>query len=220
MSDKPRVVAFIDAMNVIGRVNRAFGYAQQNYDPLALAQLVADKQGWELVETRFYTGIPKPVARPGLFSYWMDWISQYIQRGLTVITRDVGYWKLIDEEGKCRYELKPQKRIDIRIAFDMRTYAVEGKFDVALLFSQDNDFAEAAFEIKQIGRETGKELNVACAFPEDSKRASGVQYTEWIRYSKQEYDQCLDLNSYGADFSVSITSTVAPLSAASHSPFM
>ena len=150
------------------------------------------------METRFYTGVPVKSLKPKLYSFWKGWIARYTSRGLTVVSREVGARKVVVEGGAVKYELTPQKRIDIRIAFDMRTCAAEGKYDVVLLFSQDDDFAEAALEIAKIGRQLGKEIVVVSAFPTSGRRWLGVTGTRWIRISKEEYDGCLDQRERGA----------------------
>ena len=51
-----RAVAFFDGQNLFHGAKAAFGYTFPNYDPLALAKAVCERQGWECVGTRFYTG--------------------------------------------------------------------------------------------------------------------------------------------------------------------
>jgi len=41
-------------------VRDTFGYSYPNYDISALAEALAGAQGWHLVQTRFYTGLPDP----------------------------------------------------------------------------------------------------------------------------------------------------------------
>ena len=54
----PNVVAFVDGQNLFHAACEAFGYKFPNYDAQTLALAVCAAQGWELTQTRFYTGVP------------------------------------------------------------------------------------------------------------------------------------------------------------------
>ena len=76
--------------------------------------------------------------------------------------------------------------------------ARKDELDVALLFSQDQDFSEVADEVRALARELGRWIKVACAFP-DSPSASnkrGVNKTDWIRIDRAVYDACIDPRDY------------------------
>ncbi|MBA4182032.1 MAG: NYN domain-containing protein [Anaerolinea sp.] len=45
-----------------------------------------------------------------------------------------------------------EKGIDVRVATDMLTHAFRGNYDVAILVSGDNDFADALQAVKDLGR--------------------------------------------------------------------
>jgi hypothetical protein len=61
MSREPavkRTIAFVDGQNLFHAVREAYGHTYPNYDPRALAAKVCAAQGWQLTQTRFYTGVP------------------------------------------------------------------------------------------------------------------------------------------------------------------
>ena len=53
-----RTVAYVDGQNLYHSAREAFGHRFPNFDPLALASRVCQSQGWNLNQTRFYTGVP------------------------------------------------------------------------------------------------------------------------------------------------------------------
>jgi hypothetical protein len=53
-----RTVVFIDGQNLFHAAREAFGYTHPNYDVPALAAAICTRQGWQLDQVRFYTGIP------------------------------------------------------------------------------------------------------------------------------------------------------------------
>lgn len=65
-----RAVAFVDGQNLFHSVREAFGYTYPNYDVNALARVVATAKGWQLAETRFYTGVPDPSDDPFWNHFW------------------------------------------------------------------------------------------------------------------------------------------------------
>jgi uncharacterized LabA/DUF88 family protein len=58
-----------------------------------------------------------------------------------------------------------EKGVDVRIALDVIRLAHQREYDVALIFSQDQDLSEVAEEIWVIAREQDRWIKVACAFP-------------------------------------------------------
>lgn len=72
------------------------------------------------------------------------------------------------------------------------------EYDVALIFSQDQDLSEVATELRVIAGEQGRWLKVASAFPCSpvSRNRRGVNKTDWIRIERTLYDTCLDPRDY------------------------
>jgi len=91
-----------------------------------------------------------------------------------------------------------EKGVDIRIALDVVRLARENRYDVALVFSQDQDLSEAADEVRAISVQQSRWIKVACAFPISPTAANrrGINGTEWIRIDRATYDACLDPNDY------------------------
>jgi uncharacterized LabA/DUF88 family protein len=86
-----------------------------------------------------------------------------------------------------------EKGIDVSIAVDSIRYALEGRCEVFLFFSQDSDLAPAVQEIKQIGNKPSKALTLACAFPSADGSGYGIPHCDVIvRMDQKFYDQCLD----------------------------
>jgi len=91
-----------------------------------------------------------------------------------------------------------EKGIDIRIALDVVRMAREKAFDVALIFSQDQDLSEVADEVKSISRQQGRWIKLACVFPVSSTYGNtrGINNTDWVQINRSLYDACLDPNDY------------------------
>ena len=75
-----------------------------------------------------------------------------------------------------------EKGVDIRIALDIVRLAHRRVYDVALLFSQDQDSSEAAHELRTVAGEQGRWLKIASAFPSSptSRKRRGIDKTDWI----------------------------------------
>ena len=95
-------------------------------------------------------------------------------------------------------EVGKEKGIDVRIALDIVRMARQKRLDVALLFSQDQDFSEVADEIRLLAQEQGRWIKIASAFPTSRKanNTRGVQKTDWIKIDQATYDSCLDPRDY------------------------
>jgi hypothetical protein len=91
-----------------------------------------------------------------------------------------------------------EKGIDVRIALDVVRMARENAYEVALIFSQDQDLSEVADEVKSISRQQDRWIKLACAFPVSPTygNSRGINNTDWVRIDRTLYDTCLDANDY------------------------
>ena len=86
----------------------------------------------------------------------------------------------------------------MRIALDAIALAHRLEYDVALVFSQDQDLSEVADEIRAIAREQRRWIKIASAFPHGpaSRNRRGINKTDWVRIDRALYVQCLDPRDY------------------------
>ena len=72
-------------------------------------------------------------------------------------------------------------------------------YDVALVFSQDQDLSEVADEIRQIAKEQNRWIKIASAYPKNTSQKHlnrVINKTDWIPFEKALYDTCLDPRDY------------------------
>ncbi len=196
-----RTVAFFDGQALFHAVKKAFGYPYPNYDPKALAECIAGARGWRLTETFFYTGIPDPADNRFWSRFWTAKLAVLGTRGVQTYSRSLRYRNQtirLPDGSATTILLGQEKGIDIRIALDVVRLARENRYDVALIFSQDQDLSEAADEVKAISVEQGRWIKIACAFPFSPtvENRRGINGTEWIKIDRATYDRCLDANDY------------------------
>jgi hypothetical protein len=91
-----------------------------------------------------------------------------------------------------------EKGIDVRIALDVIRLCLTGGYDVALIFSQDQDLSEVADEVRLIARRDARWVKLASAFPcsPTSRNRRGINRTDWIRIDRTVYASCLDHRDY------------------------
>lgn len=196
--DIPRVVAFFDGQNLFHSAKVAFGYTYPNFDPVKLANYVTQKEGGQLIETRFYTGIPDPVINPRWNTFWNNKLSKWGRiPSMTTVTRPLRYQAetITLNDGTTReVSFGREKGIDVRIAIDILKMARNNQYDIAVIFSQDQDLAEVALELRETSREKDRWIRVISAFPEnrDRRYAKGINHTACCRISQADYSECLD----------------------------
>jgi uncharacterized LabA/DUF88 family protein len=221
-----KAVAFVDGQNLYFAAFEAFGYHFPNYDPASLAKTICLAKGWELVEVRFYTGMPDRSEDSFWHHFWSAKKTAMIRQGIHVFTRPIRYRdkrfnletmrfnlpdgsylppgsRIYDWDGR---EIPPnseiairvgeEKGIDIRIALDIIRLAREDKFEAALIFSQDQDLSEVVDEVTTLAESRAKKILLASAFPEGTTNQRGINKTEWIIIKKATYDACIDLRDY------------------------
>ena len=91
-----------------------------------------------------------------------------------------------------------EKGIDVRIAIDVIRLAHRNAFDVAILFSQDQDLSELCAEIRVIAKEQNRWIKIASAFPVSptTKNKRGIPNSDWTAIDRATYDACLDARDY------------------------
>jgi uncharacterized LabA/DUF88 family protein len=202
-------MAFFDGQNLYRHAKEAFGYHHPNYDPVKLHHAVCAAQSWRPTLTRFYTGVPSALESPMWAAYWSNRVIAMKRAGIHVTTRPIRYQKekvfdeddkpILDEEGNEKTVTVPhEKGIDVRLALDLVSLARKKQFDIALIFSQDQDLQEVVKEIEEISKEQARWMMVACAFP-DSPTATyrrGIDRTDWFKMDQSFYDQFLDPRDY------------------------
>lgn len=196
-----RAVAFFDGQNLFHTAKQVFGYQFPNFDPKLLAESIANLKGWKLVETRFYTGVPDTADSAFWNHFWNAKLAVMGTRGIKSYRRPLKYRnKTITSPSGPSYVVRvgQEKGIDIRIALDMVRLAHRNVYDVAILFSQDQDLSEAVDEVKDIAKEHERWIKVASVFPDGqtSSNRRGINGTDWIKIDQTTYDTCIDPTDY------------------------
>ena len=86
-----RTVVFVDGQNLFHAVRDTFGYPYPNYDIDALARAVTGAQRWQLIQTRFYTGLPDPGQDAQWHHFWSRKLGVMGRQGVHVFARPLSY---------------------------------------------------------------------------------------------------------------------------------
>jgi len=196
-----RTVVFVDGQNLFHAARESFGYPFPNYDAAALTQAVCHNYGWHLSQVRFYTGIPDPADDAFWHDFWSAKLGVMGRQGIHIFSRSLRYRNRTVRlpDGTVHTFLSgEEKGIDVRIALDVIRMAHHRLYDVALIFSQDQDLSEVAEEIRVIAGEQNRWIKIASAFPfsPTTRNRRGVNKTDWIRIDRATYDRCLDRRDY------------------------
>jgi uncharacterized LabA/DUF88 family protein len=203
MNEPPvkRTIAYIDGQNLFNSAKEAFGYSFPNYDIKSLVESVSSSKSWNIDSIRFYTGIPDESVDPARYHFWVAKLAAMGTRGIKTFSRKLKYSNqriVLPDNSVTTALVGREKGIDIRIALDIVNGALNNEYDVALVFSQDQDLTEAVDEVKSIARRDSRWIKVACAFPVSpaSRTKRGMNGTEWIKIDRAAYDHCIDPHDY------------------------
>jgi uncharacterized LabA/DUF88 family protein len=196
-----RAIAFVDGQNLFHAAREAFGYTYPSYDPQKLAEQVCQGQGWQLQQVRFYTGFPAAEDQPFWNHFWTAKLAVLGTRRLYTYARPLRYRNRtvqLPDGTEHTYLAGHEKGIDVRLALDVLGLAVDGAYDVAVLFSQDQDLSELGDDIRRIARRSDRWIKLASAYPNSptSRNRRGINGTDWIKIDRATYDKCLDPNDY------------------------
>ena len=196
-----RASAFVDGQNLFYATKEAFGYTFPNYDFPALADEVCGASGWILEKVYFYTGIPSVQDNPFWHQFWTAKLAVMGTRGVVTFSRHLRYRNQtvrLPDGTTTTVLVGQEKGVDVRVALDVVRLAREGAYDVAVVFSQDQDLSEVADEVRAISVAQRRWIKVACAFPVSPayRNTRGVNKTDWVRFERAMYDRCIDHTDY------------------------
>ncbi len=196
-----RTAAFFDGQNLFHAAREAFGYTWPNYDVAKLTHAVCQMKGWTPGRIYFYTGLPSVKDDPFWNHFWTAKLAVMGTRGIRTYSRHLKYRNQlvhVPGGGVTTALVGQEKGIDIRIALDVVRMARENQYDVALIFSQDQDLSEVADEVRSISIAQDRWIKLACAFPVSPtyENVRGIHKTDWIEIDRSTYDACLDPNDY------------------------
>ncbi len=191
----------MDGQNLFFAAKDAFGYTHPNYGFPALAEAICASKGWGLVETRFYTGIPDASDNPTWNYFWAGKLLHFSRQGVRVFSRPLRYRNKtvrLPDGATHAFLTAEEKGIDVRIAIDVIRLAHRGDYDVALLFSQDQDLSELCAEVRVIAKEQNRWIKIACAFPVSptTRNRRGITNSDWITIDRATYDKAIDPRDY------------------------
>lgn len=198
---RKRTIAYIDGQNLYHSVRESFGYTYPDYDVKSLFQSICQKKSWELTQVRFYTGVPDKSDDPFWNHFGMAKLRVLSWQKVQIYSRPLRYRnRVIKLPDGIEYSFLAgeEKGIDVRIAIDVIRMAHHNEYDVALIFSQDQDLSEVASEIRTICREQNRWIKVACAFPfsPTTRNRRGIEKTDWVPIDRATYDSCIDRRDY------------------------
>ena len=181
-----KAVAFIDGQNLFHNARRVFGYQLINYDVVKLANAVCNRLGSHLVQTRFYTGIPRLNVDPDTHHFWESKTASMKQNGVIVYTRPLPRMRFPKEKG-----------IDVRISLDAFTSAIERVCDDIVIFSNDQDFTELKPHVERVAHQQDRQIRLVSAYPfADGNQIRGITGFEEHKIPQNLYDQCIDPRDY------------------------
>ena len=196
-----RAITFIDGQNLYRSSKEAFGYHYPNYDVKKLSEAIRKDRGLSMAQVRFYTGVPDKADDSRWNHFWIGKLAVMGKAGIKVFSRPLRYRndqvKLPD--GTTQTFLRgSEKGIDVRIALDVISLAVANEYDVAIIFSQDQDLSEEADEIRVIAKLQKRWIHISCAYPVSptTRNKRGINHSDWIKIERPTYDACLDPTDY------------------------
>lgn len=196
-----RTITFFDGQNLYHSAKAAFGHTVPNYDVLKLSLALCKPMGWELVQVRFYTGMPDFADDAHWHRFWEAKLLHMSRQKVHVFSRSLRYRNQrvrLPDGSRQTIMVAEEKGIDVRIAIDVIRMAHHREYDVALVFSQDQDLSEVADEVRVISREQNRWIKMASAFPVSPVvgKQRGIHKTDWLPITREIYDNCLDLRDY------------------------
>jgi len=133
--------------------------------------------------------------------FWTAKLAVMGKTGIHVFSRSLRYRNQtvrLPDGSNFTFLPGQEKGIDVRLALDTVRLARQNAYDVALVFSQDQDLTEAVEEIKEIAVAQNRWIKVVTAYPlsPTSHNRRGIGKTDWLYIDRAIYDSCIDPRDY------------------------
>jgi uncharacterized LabA/DUF88 family protein len=198
-----RVYIYIDGANLFNSAKRRFGYKEPNCDIAKLARaVVALKPNRKLLQTHYYIGVPEAQHDARRNAWWNRKLMVTGKHGVKVIRRKLKPRELvIDIRGVVHHNSKTtkliEKGIDLRLGLDLVKHTLTQAFDVAIIFSQDGDLAEAVQDAYELAAKQKRRIAIECAYPIDGLGPQyGISKATALEFDRVLYDACIDPSDY------------------------
>lgn len=193
-----RVIVFLDEQNVYMAARRAFFDEHApgrhgNFFPMKLANLLCDrlpigaKEERAIKEVRIYTAMPSAAVDSKSYVPHFRRCKSWKEAGVTVIDRPLKY-----PRGKLPGE---QKGVDVALAVDFVTLAVDNKYDVGIMFSTDTDLKPA---LEFVAPKDSPQAEVACWWSTTAESYLSIAEANlWShRLTEDDYKSVCDYTNY------------------------
>jgi hypothetical protein len=150
----------------------------------------------------FYTGIPSASDNPRWNTFWTKKLAALGRSPMVKIySRPLVYRNKtiqVPGIGQHTFLTGEEKGIDVRLALDVLDTAHRNEFDVAVIFSQDQDLSELASLIRRVSELQGRWIKIASAFPysPNASNKRGIDQTDWCQIDQTTYETCIDPRDY------------------------
>lgn len=200
MADK-RIIVFIDAQNVYKSARDAFfgeeaPHEYGNIDPFAFAQLICSRPApghtYKLEGVRIYSGRPDATKQPKAYAAHMKQCGAWKRGGAEIFARSLLYSKDWPRQ-------KPfEKGIDVQLAIDFISLALDGDYDVGVITSTDSDLRPALEFVWNRLRDQNVLPEVAAWTSANWHRRLSLRgkkiWCHWM--NRSDYDAINDLTDY------------------------
>jgi len=134
-------------------------------------------------------------------NYDVQKLAMMGRRGVVVFSRPLVYRNKtvqVPGFGTHTFLTDEEKGIDVRLALDALDAAHRRQFDVALIFSQNQDLSELGSLMRQVAGFQSRWIKIASAFPDSPSAPNrrGINGTDWCPIDKSTYDGCIDPRDY------------------------
>jgi len=195
-----RLLLFIDAQNVYNRARHAFFTNSDSHvcgqiKPIELGNLICSRSPagciYKLERVRIYTGQPNASKEPKAYGAHRKQRNIWEKSGAEVRARPLRYlndWPTSPAQ---------QKGVDVELAIDSITFAIDQAYDIGVIASTDTDLKPALEFVNRKYHPTIRTEVVAWDSPNTPSRISIAHPFIWCHWlSKTDYDAIADLRDY------------------------
>ncbi len=199
-----RVFVFIDSQNLYHSIKRAFlhsGYGKVRFNEPALVNLVCEnlrnakepESLWDSISIYYYMAMPSQLEDPRLYGFWMNKRKYLVDHGVIVRSSDLVYQSSDDAGVPHSRRVRKASGILVSLTADLVCFTSERRYDVAVIFSQNQHLQYATSRVKELLREQQRFASLYSVYPESYRTKGnypGINGITWYTFGNDIYDAC------------------------------
>jgi hypothetical protein len=199
---KVRCSVYFDMQSWFRIARTTFDCSLPDFNPMKLAKLFAERNGYELFEVRLYVSDPTEMFGKHWRVLWQNRLADLAAQGCKVFEspvtpRTMYTVRNAEQPLSERVVVYSEHDVALRLCIDATMDVSEQRVDCVVLGTKDRGYVQLVNRLRDYAKSHDKWLKIVTLFPHDGNKSAkgymGIDRTDWFRVNLNDYLACRDV---------------------------